>query len=159
MKLVFSLSSGFSQIWWYLDKQSNRLITLHPAAMLTNLSILGSEYGSFGQHMFRSLKTTHIHHFLFFFLTITTLANHSRYCTGLMTPASSSLCTSAFATSALSVDIFLSFCFLGFAPLTMFKLCYARSHWCPISHLPTRRTHLGSHEEKLSDCPSRLLRG
>ena len=122
MKLVFSSSLGFNQIWWYPKKQSSRLITLHPTAMSTNLSILGSGYGSFRQHLFKSVKSTHIHHFPLFFLTITTLASHSRYCIGLMTPVSSSLCTSAFAASALFVDIFLSFCFLGFSPFAMFKL-------------------------------------
>ena len=131
MKLVFSSSSGFSQIWWYPEKQSNILITSHPTAITTNLSILGSRYESFGQDLFRSVKSTHIRHFPFFFLTITTLDSHSGYWTGLMTPTSSNLYTSTFAASALSMDIFLTFCFLGFAPFATFKLCCARSWLTP----------------------------
>ena len=123
--------SGSTKLGDTPDKQSNRLITSHPTMMSTNLLILGSGYGSFGQHLFRSVKSTYIHHFPFFFLTITTLANHSKYYTSLMTPSSSNLCTLAFAASALSVDIFLSFCFHGFAPLATFKLCCARSRLMP----------------------------
>ena len=85
--------------------------------------------------MLRSVKSTHIRHFLFFFLTMTTLANHFGYCTSLITLASNSLFTSALAASAHSVDIFLSFCFLGFDPWETFKLCYANSWLTPYKSL------------------------
>ena len=94
--------------------------------MSTSLSILGKGYGSFEQCMFRSVKSTHIHHFLFFFLTMTTFASHSGYWTGLMTLVSNSLCTSAFVALALSVDIFLNFCFLRRDPFVTLRLCWAR---------------------------------
>ena len=90
--------------------------------MSTTLSILGNGYGSFGQHLLRSVKSTHIRHFLFFYLIMTTLANHFGYCIGLIMPTSNSLFTSAFTASARSVDIFLSFCFLGFEPWAIFRL-------------------------------------
>jgi hypothetical protein len=68
-----------------------------------------------GQHLFMSIKSVHIHHLPFFFLTITMFASHWGYATSLIKPASSSLCTSAFAVSTFSSDILRSFCFLGFA--------------------------------------------
>ena len=73
--------------------------------------------------------------FPFFFLTMTTLANHSGYCTGLITLTSNSLFTSALAASTRSVDIFLSFCLLGYDPWATFKLCCANSWLTPCKSL------------------------
>jgi len=43
----------------------------------TNWSIHGRGKLSFGQALFKLVKSTHILHFLFDFLTMTTFANHS----------------------------------------------------------------------------------
>ena len=50
-----------------------------PDALSTKASMLGSGYESFGHALFRSVKSTHIHHFPFAFFTKTTLASYSGY--------------------------------------------------------------------------------
>jgi hypothetical protein len=69
---------------------------------------------SLGKHLFRSVKSVHIHHFSFF-LTMMMFASHSGYFTSLMKPASSNLCTSAFNASTFSSTILWRFCFFSFA--------------------------------------------
>jgi hypothetical protein len=93
------------------------------AAESTIWSILVRGKSSFGQHLLRSVKSVHIHHFPFFLRTITTLANHCGYVTSLINPASNRHCTSAFTTSIFSSDILRSFCFLGFAFGLTCSLC------------------------------------
>jgi hypothetical protein len=70
---------------------------------------------SLGQHLLRFVKSIHILHFPFFFLTMTTFASHSGYFTSLMKPASNNLCTFTFAASTFSYAILRSFFFFGFA--------------------------------------------
>jgi hypothetical protein len=67
-----------------------------------------------GQHLLRSLKSVHIHHFPFFLRTITMLVNQYEYVTSLINLVYNRRCTSAFTTSIFSSDILRSFCFLGF---------------------------------------------
>jgi hypothetical protein len=88
---------------------------------------------SFGKYLLRSVKSVHNRHFPFFFFTITTLTNHYGYVTSLIKPASSSLCTSAFAASTFSSAILRSLSFLGLA----FGLTCS---WCSMTSLltPTR---------------------
>src|SRR5688572_14644259 len=83
------------------------------AAVSTRESILGKGNSSFGHALLRSIKSMHILHFPLAFFTITVLASHSRYVTSLITTALRSLLTLFRAPSALSSDIFQSFCFLG----------------------------------------------
>jgi hypothetical protein len=83
------------------------------AVASTRESILGNGNSSFGQALFRSVKSMHILYLPLAFFTITVFASHSGYFTSLMTPALRSLFTSFRAPSALSSDIFRSFCFLG----------------------------------------------
>jgi hypothetical protein len=83
------------------------------AAASTWESILRKGNSSFGHALMRSVKSIHILHFLLAFFTITVLASHSGYVTSLISPALRSLLTSFLAPSALSLDIFRSFCFLG----------------------------------------------
>jgi hypothetical protein len=105
---------------------------LQPAAESTILSILVRGKSSLGQHLLRSEKSMHIHHFLFFLCTITTLANHCGYRTSLMKPASNSHCTLAFTTSTFFSDILQSFCFLGFTFGLTYSLCSITSRLAPI---------------------------
>ena len=65
------------------------------------------------QALFRLVKSLHILIFPFFFGTKTTFASHSKYIISLMTFASKSLYTLAFATRILSSDIFLCLCFFN----------------------------------------------
>jgi hypothetical protein len=102
------------------------------AAKLMIWSILVREKSSFRQHLLRSVKSIHIHHFLFFLRTITTLANHCGYVTSLMNPASNRSCTSTFAASIFSSDILRSFCFLGFMLGLTSNLCSITSLLTPI---------------------------
>jgi hypothetical protein len=97
------------------------------------LLILVRGKSSLGQNLFRSVKSTHIHHFTFFLWTITMFASHCRYLTSLINPVSNNLCTLAFATSIFSSDILRSFYFLGFA-------CGLTCNLCSITSLltPTR---------------------
>jgi hypothetical protein len=84
-----------------------------------------------GQHLFRSVKSVHIHHFSFLLRTFMTLANHCWYLTSLINPASNSCCTLAFAASILSSDILQSFYFLGFARGLTWSLCSITSLLTP----------------------------
>jgi hypothetical protein len=68
-----------------------------------------------GQHLFKSVKSVHIHQFLFFFLTMMMFASHCGYFTSLMKSTSSNLCISAFATFTFSSAILQSFYFFGLA--------------------------------------------
>jgi hypothetical protein len=82
------------------------------ATASTRESILGRGNSSFGHALLRSMKSIHILHFplafftLQYWLTILDI-------TSLITLARRSLLTSFLAPSALSSDIFQSFCFLG----------------------------------------------
>jgi hypothetical protein len=86
---------------------------------------------SLGQHLFKSVKYVHIHHFPFFLWTITTFASHCGYPTSLMNPASNNLCTSAFTASIFSSDILWSFCFLGSVCGLTYNLCTITSLLTP----------------------------
>jgi hypothetical protein len=93
------------------------------AVASTSESILSSGNSSFGRALLRYVKSIHILHLPLDFLTMTILATRSGYATSLMTQALSNLFTSAFATSALSSDIFWSFCFRGLTLVSTFKAC------------------------------------
>jgi hypothetical protein len=80
---------------------------------------------------FKSVKSVHICHLLFFFLTITTFASHSGYTTSLMKHVSNSLWTSAFAASTFSSDILWSFYFLGLAVRLTCNRCSITSRLTP----------------------------
>jgi hypothetical protein len=60
------------------------------------------------------------------------LANHCRYVTSLINPASNRRCTSAFVASIVSSDILQSFCFLDFALGLTCSLCSITSLLTPI---------------------------
>jgi hypothetical protein len=83
------------------------------AAAFTRESILGKGNSSFGHALLRSVKSMHIIHFPLAFFTITLLASYSGYVTSLITPTLRSLLTLFLAPSALSSNIFQSFCSLG----------------------------------------------
>jgi hypothetical protein len=87
------------------------------------LSILVRGKLSLGQHLLKSVKFVHIHHFLFFLWTITIFASHCRYLTSLMNPASNNLYSSTFAASIFSSDILRSFYFLVFTCGLTYNLC------------------------------------
>jgi hypothetical protein len=76
-----------------------------PTAESMIWSILAREKSSVRQHLFRSVKSMHIHQFPFFLQTITTLANHFRYVTSLIIPASNKRCTSAFVAFVLTCNL------------------------------------------------------
>jgi hypothetical protein len=103
-----------------------------PVVESTIWSILARGKSSLGQHLLRSIKSMHIHHFLFFLRTITTLANHCGYVTSLINPASNRCCTSAFATSIFSSDILQNFFFMGLAFGLTCGLCSITSLLTPI---------------------------
>jgi hypothetical protein len=103
-----------------------------PTAESMIWSILAREKSSVKQHLFRSVKSMHIHQFPFFLQTITTLANHCRYVTSLIIPASNKRCTSAFVASIFSSDILQSSYFLGFAFVLTCNLCMITSLQTPI---------------------------
>ena len=84
-----------------------------PAVASTNWSILGSGKLSLGQALFRSVKSTHILHLLFFFFTRTMFATHSGYLTSRIDLAASSLDTSSFIAALLSRLKLLLFCTAG----------------------------------------------
>jgi hypothetical protein len=103
-----------------------------PTAESMIWSILAREKSSVRQHLFRLVKSMHIHQFPFFLQTITTLANHFRYVTSLIIPASNKRCTSAFVASIFSSDILQSSCFLGFTFVLTCNLCMITSLQTPI---------------------------
>jgi hypothetical protein len=129
IKLVFFSSSLQSHIWWYPEKQSNSAIVSHPAVESTTLSIPDSGKSSFEQHLLRFVKSMHIHHLSFFFLTITTFANQLGYRTSRINPTSNSLCSSSFVAATFSSDIFY---FLGLAEGFTCSLCSIISMLTPI---------------------------
>jgi hypothetical protein len=102
-----------------------------PAVESTIWSILARGKSSLGQHLFRPVKSMHIHNFSFFLQTITTLANHCGYLTSLINPASNSCCTSPFVASFFSSDILCIFCFLGFTFGLTCNLCSITSLLTP----------------------------
>src|SRR5688572_18141001 len=83
------------------------------AATSMRESILSKGNSSFGHALLRYMKSIHILPFPLAFFTIIVLASHSGYVTSLITPTLRSLLTLFLAPSALSSDIFQSFCFLG----------------------------------------------
>jgi hypothetical protein len=97
----------------------------------TILLILERGKSSLEQHLFRSVKSVHIHHFSFFLWTITTFASHCGYLTSLINPVSNNLCTSALIASIFSSDILWSFYFLGFASGLTYNLCLITSLLTP----------------------------
>ena len=118
--------------------------------MSTNLSILGKGYWSFGQHLFRSVKSTHIHHLSFFFLSMTTFASHSGYCIGLMTSALSSLWTSAFAASVFRLTFSWAYAFSSLLLLLCLRSVVLAPGWHLEDLSLTRRKHRYSHARKVS---------
>jgi hypothetical protein len=94
-------------------------------------SILGKGNSSFGHALLRSVKSIHILHFPLAFFTMTVLASHSRYITSLITLALRSLLTSFLTPSALSFDIFQSFCFLGLMVGSTLRVCSMTSLLTP----------------------------
>jgi hypothetical protein len=93
------------------------------AAVSTSESILGSGNSSFRHALLSSEKSIHILHLPLDFLTMTVLGNHSGYATSLMTLALSNLLTSVFAPSALSSDVFRSFCLCGLTVGSTSRAC------------------------------------
>ena len=81
-----------------------------PAVASTCRSICGSEKLSLGQALFRSEKSMHTLHFLFFFFTATGLASQSGYFTSLIDPILSNRSTSSFTALALSGPSLRRFC-------------------------------------------------
>ena len=67
-----------------LEKQSRKVSISLPAASSTSVSILGNGKLSLGHALLRSIKSMHIRHFPFFFLTITMFASQVVNCTSLM---------------------------------------------------------------------------
>jgi hypothetical protein len=122
-------------------------------------SILARGKLSLEQHLFRSVKSMNIPHFLFFLHTITTLANHCRYVTSFTNPTSSSHYILAFAASTFSSHILGSFYFLGFAFQWTCILCSITSLLTPIkSKVDHANTSLFlSWNYKSSACSSRLI--
>jgi hypothetical protein len=100
-------------------------------AATTRKSILGKGNSSFRHALLRSIKSMLILHFPLDFFTITILANHSGYVTFLITPSLRSLLTSFLAPSALSSDIFRSFCFLGLIARSTLSECSMTSLLTP----------------------------
>jgi hypothetical protein len=84
-------------------------------------SILVNGNSSLGHALLRLVKSIHILHLSFDFLTMIVLASHSGYATYVITSAVSNLLTSAFAPSDLSSDILRSFCFLGLLLGSIFR--------------------------------------
>ena len=76
--IVFSWSSSFMQILLYSEKASINVSSSSPIVESTNWLILGRGKLSFGHAWLRSVKSTHILHFLFEFFTMMTLANQYR---------------------------------------------------------------------------------
>jgi hypothetical protein len=113
------------------------------AAASTRESFLGKGNSSFRHALLRSVESIHILHFLLALFTITMLANHSGYVTSLITPALRSLLTSFLAPSALSADIFQSFCFFGLMAGSTLSECSITSPLTPqISLVDQEKTSL-----------------
>ena len=121
MKAVFSSSMGCILIWLYPEKASRKLNNLHPAALSTRAFMLGKGYESFGQALFKSVKSTHMRHFPLLFFTSTTFASHSGYWTSLMWPAARSFCVSSLIAYLLSSLNFLLLCRTGLTKLSIAK--------------------------------------
>ena len=83
-----------------------------PDVASTMRSIRGRGKLSFRHAWLTSVKLMQSHHFLFAFLTSTTLANHSEYSTSLIAPACRSLLTSSLIAFSLS-GVKLLFCLTG----------------------------------------------
>ncbi|XP_019256703.1 PREDICTED: zinc finger BED domain-containing protein RICESLEEPER 2-like [Nicotiana attenuata] len=79
----------------FLFTGSRKLNSSCPAAASMSWLMCGNGNESFGHALFRSVKSTHILYFLFFFLTITTLAIHLGYFASLMEPFSNNFSTSS----------------------------------------------------------------
>jgi hypothetical protein len=111
------------------------------AVASTRESILGKGNSSFGHALLRSVKSMDILHFPLAFFTIIVLASHSRYVTSLITLALRSLLTSFLVHSALSLDIFQSFCFLGLMAGSTMSECSITSLLTPQRSLADQAKH------------------
>ena len=85
-----------------------------PAIASTNRSMCGRGKLSFGQALFRSVKSTQTRHFPYFFLTTTGLASQSGYLTFVIDSTLSNFSTSSFTAEARSGPSFRLFLFDGF---------------------------------------------
>ena len=123
------------------------------------LSTLSSGKSSFGQALFKSMKSMHILQFSFFFFTKTVLDNQVGYLTSLITLTSSILWTSSLIDVTLSSDIFRSSCFLGLMEGSMSSLCSMMSlltlRWSLAGHENTSLFLLRKSSSSCSCCCSR----
>ena len=94
-----------------------------PAVASTIRSIRGRGKLSFGHALFTSVKSMQSHHFLFAFLTRTTLANQLGYSTSRMALAWRILLTSSLITFCLSAAKLLIFYLTSLKAGLMFSLC------------------------------------
>ena len=94
-----------------------------PAVASTIRSIRGKGKLSFRQALLISMKSMQSRHFSFAFLTRTTLANQSGYCTSQIALAWRSLLTSSSIAFCLSGAKLLLFCLTGLKEGLMFSLC------------------------------------
>lgn len=78
-----------------------------------SLLMCGNGNRSFVHDLLRSVKSMQTLHFPLFFVTTTTLANHSGYLTSVMNTAFSRFLTSSLMISSLSGANFLLFCLIG----------------------------------------------
>ena len=130
MNVVFSSSSLAILIWWYPEKASRKQRRSHPAVESTIWSILGSGYGSLGQALLRSVKSTQ-HRFPPVYLGTTKgLASQSAWMISRMILASNSFSTSLMMNSCFSSAWRLAFYFTGRAP-------GHTANWCSITSLGT----------------------
>src|SRR3954466_8881934 len=94
-------------------------------------SIRGRGKGSFGQALFRSLKSTHRRQDLSFFGTITRFASQSGCFMSLMNPASNNLASSSPMACLFGSEKRRRACLTGLNPFWIFKLCSASLRGIP----------------------------
>ena len=92
----------------------------------TNLSVLIRGWLSFGQVLFRSVKSTHIVHAPLNFLTSLTLVNHFEYGHSSVKPCLSNCLTSVAAVAFRSGPLCLNFCLMAWT-LVWSIIC---GTWC-----------------------------
>jgi len=127
MNVVLHSSLGCIRIWLYPEKASRKLRSLQPDVLSTRASMLGNEYESFEQALFRFVKSAHILQLPLAFLTNSTLASHSEYWISLMWPALNNFWVSCPMTRRLSSLNFLHLWHTGWTCGSMVRRWHRKS--------------------------------
>lgn len=124
MNEVCSSFGGCITIWLYPVYAFMKLSCSGPAVASTNWSIRGRGKLFLGHVLFKSVKSTHVCHLSFGFLTKTTLVTHYGYLDSWINSISSRRSTYSLRALYRSGSMGLLFCLIGFLVGSMFSWWY-----------------------------------